>query len=186
MRPGTEASWHLWDLVLKQKQLLRFDMHFIGQAHSQVIIQQLVQGTAHLVQPHCRVLPSGEFHPKAIDYVIWELHDNNNNNNLYWNQVDNCNLLSCYNDTSNKLPRRTALHCIVEHKALARRPSIQSNITQVLAWSVRLLLSARCPQCRNLINTNRNNKCTTHAYNNIELNLNMINIYKNFITAHHS
>ena len=38
---------------------------------------------------------------------------------------------TCYNDTPNKLPRRTALHCITEHKALARRPSIQPNITQV-------------------------------------------------------
>ena len=63
--------------------------------------------------------------------------------------------------TLNKLPRRTALHCITEHKALARRPSIQPNITLwCLAWSVRQLLSARCPQCRNLINTNRNNKRT--------------------------
>ena len=63
--------------------------------------------------------------------------------------------------TLNKLPRRTALHCITEHKALARRPSIQPNITLwCLAWSVRQLLSARCPQCRNLINTNRNNERT--------------------------
>ena len=38
---------------------------------------------------------------------------------------------TCYNDTPNKLPRRTALHCITEHEALARRPSIQPNITQV-------------------------------------------------------
>ena len=57
------------------------------------------------------------------------------------------------------LPRRTALHCIIEHRALARRPSIQPNIlTLCLARSVRQLLSARCPQCRNLINTNRNNE----------------------------
>ena len=33
-------------------------------------------------------------------------------------------IATCYNDTSNKLPRWTALHCIIEHKALARRLSI--------------------------------------------------------------
>ena len=32
-------------------------------------------------------------------------------------------IATCYNDTPNKL--------IIEHKALARRPSIQPNITQV-------------------------------------------------------
>jgi len=36
-------------------------------------------------------------------------------------------IATCYNDTPNKLPRRTALHCITEHKALARRPSSQPN-----------------------------------------------------------
>ena len=60
-------------------------------------------------------------------------------------------IATCCNDTSNKLPCRTALHCVIEHKALARRPSSQPNITQVLARSVRLLLSTRCPQCRNLV-----------------------------------
>ena len=71
-------------------------------------------------------------------------------------------IATCYNDTSNKLPRWTALHCIIEHKALARRPSSQPNITQVLARSVRLLLSARCPRCRNLISMNWNNERCTH------------------------
>jgi len=40
-------------------------------------------------------------------------------------------IATCYNDTPNKLPLRTALHCITEHKALTRRPSSQPNITQV-------------------------------------------------------
>ena len=39
-------------------------------------------------------------------------------------------IATCCNDTPNKLPRSTALHCIIEHKALACRPSIQPNIWQ--------------------------------------------------------
>ena len=31
---------------------------------------------------------------------------------------------TCYNDTSNKLPRMTALHCIIEHKALLPAQSV--------------------------------------------------------------
>ena len=40
---------------------------------------------------------------------------------------------TCYNDTSNKLPRMTALHCIIEHKALLPAQS-------VLICTLRLLL----------------------------------------------
>ena len=49
-------------------------------------------------------------------------------------------IATCYNDTPNKLPRRTALHCITEHKTGLQVNQIYNTS---LARSFRLPLSAR-------------------------------------------
>jgi len=57
-------------------------------------------------------------------YLLVDLDSNNNNNNNKPLLKSSWQTAACYNDTPNKLPRRTALHCITEHNALACSPSI--------------------------------------------------------------
>ena len=65
---------------------------------------------------------------RSDSLILNEDDDYNNNNPL----LKSCRqTATCYRDTPNKLPRTTALHCIIEHKALTRRPSSQPNRTQV-------------------------------------------------------
>ena len=86
-----------------------------------------------------------------------------------------------YNDTSNKLPRRTALHCITEHKGPRKlHAGLQVNQTEHKFSTDRRQL-----QCRNLglINTNRNNE-RTHTYIGLNLNVEEDNATTTAVMVH--
>jgi len=88
---------------------------------------------------------------------LYSLGHSKNNNSLYSNQVDNRNLLQWHTKQAATQDSTAVYNRTQSFGTQAFKSTIYNTS---LARSVRLLLSARCPQCRNLINTNRNNKRT--------------------------
>jgi len=86
-----------------------------------------------------------------IKHNIQSTNNNNNNNNssLYWNQVDNRNLLQWHTKQA-ATQDSTALYNRTQSFGTQAFKSTKYNTS--LARSFRLQLSAMCPQCRNLIN----------------------------------
>jgi len=96
-----------------------------------------------------------------ISSIFFENNNNININSLslYWNQVDNRILLQWHTKHAATLMQdSTALYNQTQTFGTKAYNSTKYNTS--LARSFRQLLSARCPQCRNLVNTNRNNEHT--------------------------
>ena len=98
----------------------------------------------HLAPVRCRVL-------------LHSLLPSDDNNNLYWNQVYKRNLLQWHTKQAATQDSTTLYN---RTQSFGTQAFNSTKYNRSLARSIRLLLSARCPQYRNLINTNRNNERT--------------------------